>query len=310
MSSNENMKDRFQGILPAIVTPLDENGEFAPGVFERLLAHVYEAGTHGVYVCGQTGEGLLQSVTMRQQVAEVAVRCSPPGKLVIIHVGAARLPDAIQLARHAERIGASAVSSLPPAGDYNFAELRHYYQQLAGASGLPFLVYYFPSLCQAIATLDQILELCEIPRVVGLKFTDYDLYKLQQIHRCGKVIFSGRDEVFAAGMLMGASGGIGSFYNLVPELFVKVYQCARAGQWEEARCVQEQINELIRIALHFPIVAAIKTVLKWRGFDCGGCARATPEPDGIGGTPAARVFAEERLPWAPYRHPGAARLSA
>ena len=77
MSSSELIKDRFQGILPALVTPMDENGEFAPEVFERLLKHVYEAGSHGVYVCGQTGEGLLQSVAIRQQVAEVAVRCSP-----------------------------------------------------------------------------------------------------------------------------------------------------------------------------------------------------------------------------------------
>lgn len=271
MSSSEHMKDRFQGVLPAIVTPVDENGEFASEVFERLLAHVYEAGSHGVYVCGQTGEGLLQSVAMRQQVAEAAVKGSPKDKLVIIHVGAARLPDAIQLARHAEHMGASAVSSLPPAGHYTFAKLQRYYQELAGASGLPFLVYYFPKLCQAIATLDQILELCEIPHVVGLKFTDYDLYKLQQIDRGGKVIFSGRDEVFAAGMLMGADGGIGSFYNLIPELFLRVYQCARAGQWEEARRAQNQINELIRIVLRFPVVAAIKTLLKWRGFDCGHC---------------------------------------
>jgi N-acetylneuraminate lyase len=271
MSSSEYMKERFQGVLPALVTPVDENGEFAPEVLEGLLAHVYEAGSHGVYVCGQTGEGLLQPVAMRQQVAEVAVRCSPKGKLVILHVGAARLPDAIQLARHAERIGASAVSSLPPAGDYTFTELRHYYRELAGASGLPLLVYYFPNLCQAISTLDQILELCEIPRVVGLKFTDFDLYKLHQIHLAGKVIFNGRDEVFAAGMLMGASGGIGSFYNLIPEIFVRVFECARAGQWEEARRAQDQINELIKITLHFPVFPAIKTMLKWQGFDCGRC---------------------------------------
>jgi N-acetylneuraminate lyase len=271
MSSNETLKDRFQGILPALVTPVNARGEFVPEVFERLLAHLYTAGSHGVYVCGQTGEGLLQSTAMRQQVAEVAVRCSPKDKLVILHVGAPRLPDAIQLARHAEHLGASAVSSLPPAGDYSFAELRHYYQELAGASDLPLLVYYFPSLCQSISTLDQILELCEIPRVVGLKFTDYDLYKLHQIQQCGKVIFNGRDEVFAAGMLMGASGGIGTFYNLIPELFVRVYECARTGQWQEARLAQDQINELIRITLRFPALAAVKTMLKWRGFDCGGC---------------------------------------
>lgn len=117
MSSSESIKECFQGVLPAIITPVDEGGEFVPDVFERLLADIYQSGSHGVYVCGQTGEGPLQSVAMRQRVAETAVKCSPKGKVVIIHVGAPRLPDAIELSRHAERVGASAVSSLPPAGN-------------------------------------------------------------------------------------------------------------------------------------------------------------------------------------------------
>ena len=271
MTSSKESKQRFRGVFPAVVTPFDANGEFAGATFERLLARLYETGVHGVYVCGQTGEGLLQPVSMRQQVAEAAVRCSPKDRTVILHVGAARLADAIQLARHAERIGASAVSSLPPAGNYSFAELRGYYQQLANASGLPLLVYYYPEASRLTVTLDHLLDLCEIPNVVGLKFTDFDLYKLHQIGQSGKVIFNGRDEVFAAGLLMGADGGIGTFYNLVPGLVLKVYLSALSGQWDEARRAQDQVNELIRITLQFPMLSAVKTMLKWQGFDCGPC---------------------------------------
>jgi N-acetylneuraminate lyase len=271
MSSTEHWKECLRGVFPAVVTPFDANGEFAVETFERLLARLYEVEVHGVYVCGQTGEGLLQPVSMRQQVAETAVRCSPKNKPVVLHVGAARLPDAIQLARHAERIGATAVSSLPPAGNYSFPELRLYYQQLAAASGLPLLVYYFPEASRTVVTLDQLLDLCEIPNVVGLKFTDFDLYKLHQISQSGKVIFNGHDEVFAAGLLMGAGGGIGSFYNLVPELFLRIYESARGGKWDEARRAQDQVNELIRITLRFPMLSAVKVMLKWQGFDCGSC---------------------------------------
>jgi N-acetylneuraminate lyase len=271
MSSSKPVEDMFHGVLPAIVTPVDEAGEFAEEVFERLLADVYQVGVHGVYACGNTGEGPLQSASMRQQVAEAAVRSSPKGKTVIIHVGGVRLPEAIQLARHAERIGASAVSALPPAGGYNFRELHQYYQQLAESCDLPFLVYYFPELCRAIETLDHILELCEIPNVAGLKFTDFDLFKLHQVSRAEKVIFNGRDQVLAAGLLMGANGGIGSFYNIIPKLFVDVYACACTGQWEEARRIQDRINELIRITSRFPTVSATKTMLKWQGYECGRC---------------------------------------
>ncbi len=271
MPSSEEWKHRLRGVFPAIVTPFDANGEFAAATFERLLARLYETGVHGVYVCGQTGEGVLQPVSMRQQVAETAVRCSPKDRSVILHVGATRVADAIELARHAERIGASAVSSLPPAGNYSYAELRNYYQRLAEASSLPLLVYYYPEASRLTVTLDHLLELCEIPNVVGLKFTDFDLYKLHQISQSGKVIFNGRDEVFAAGLLMGAWGGIGTFYNLVPELVLGIYESALSGKWDEARRAQDQVNELIRITLEFPMLSAVKTMLKWQGFDCGPC---------------------------------------
>lgn len=271
MSQNEQGKNSFHGVIPAVVTSFDAHGEFAPAPFERLLAFLYEAGAHGAYVCGQTGEGLLQSVETRQRVAEVAVKSSPKGANVIIHVGASRVPDAIQLAKHAARIGASAISSLAPSGKYSFTEVRRYYEQLAQASELPLLVYYFPEVSQTVVSLDEILELCEIPNVVGLKFTDFDLYKLHQISRSGKAIFNGRDEVFAAGMLMGANGGIGTFYSVVPELFLQIYRSALKGDWDEARSAQDQVNELIRITLRFPVFSAVKTMLKWQGFDCGKC---------------------------------------
>lgn len=271
MSPGEEWKRRFRGVFPAVVTPFNTNGEFAVETFERLLARLYATGVHGVYVCGQTGEGLLQPVSMRRQVAEAAVRCTPTSQTVIVHVGAGRLADASELARHAEDIGAGAVSSLPPAGNYNFAELRGYYEQLAEASSLPLLVYYYPEASRLTVTLEHLLEICQIPNVAGLKFTDFDLYKLHQISQSGKVIFNGRDEVFAAGLLMGAGGGIGTFYNLVPELFLQIYRSALSGKWDDARRAQDEVNELIRITLQFPMLSAVKTMLKWQGFDCGPC---------------------------------------
>ncbi len=264
---------KLHGIVAAAVTPFDDNEDFAPQPFERLLERIYSAGAHGVYVCGQTGEGLLQPVEQRKRVAEVALRNSPSDRQVIVHVGAYATRDAIELARHAGRIGVTAVSSLPPIGPYSFAEIRSYYEAIAAASDLPLLVYYFPEVCPAITSTEQILDLCSIPNVVGLKFTDFDLYRLRNIKQSGAVIYNGRDEVLAAGLLMGADGGIGTFYNLVPELFVEVYNRARAGEWEAALAVQDRINPLIRATLRFPAFAAVKQQLKWSGIDCGPCLR-------------------------------------
>jgi len=263
----------FYGILPAVVTPFDDRERFATAAFERLLERLYARGVHGIYVCGSTGEGLLQSVAQRKQIAEVAVRCSPKGKQVILHVGANNTGDAVELTRHAASIGAHAVSSLPPAGGHSFAEIRSYYQAIAEVSEVPVLVYYFPDICPTVSSIEQILELCEIPNVSGLKFTDFDLYTMSILRRHGHVVFNGRDEVLVAGRLMGANGGIGSFYNLVPELFLQVYELTDNGRWKEARAIQDRINELIEIVLRFPSVPAIRTMLAWSGLDCGPCLK-------------------------------------
>jgi N-acetylneuraminate lyase len=259
----------FQGVLPAVITPVDAAGELNTPSLERLLVRLYERGAHGMYVCGQTGEGLQLPLALRERAAEVAVANTPPGGQVVVHVGAPSTADAVRLARHASAAGAQGISSLPPGGAYTFQEVKSYYQAIAAASSVPVLVYYFPDFSAAIRTVDEVFELCAIPNVVGLKFTDFDLYRLSLIQRAGHTILNGRDEVFAAGMLMGAHGGIGSFYNLVPELFVSVYNDALAGRWAEARATQDRINDLIRAVLAFPMMAAIKRLLTWSGIDCG-----------------------------------------
>lgn len=260
---------QLTGILPAIVTPLDRRGRFNPDSFAKLIDRFYQAGADGIYVCGHTGEGLVQSVAQRKLVAEEAVRCSPRDKQVIIHTGAHSTDDAVELTAHASKLGVAAISSLPPAGFYSVAEIQDYYRRLAAASSVPFLVYYIPDMCPSLTTADQIGELLRIPGVVGLKYTDFDLYKMMLLKQMGAVIFNGRDEVMAAGLLMGADGGIGSTYNVFPELYTQLFRLTRQGQWDEAARVQREINERIRVLLRFPLVPAIKQILTWRGIDCG-----------------------------------------
>jgi N-acetylneuraminate lyase len=262
----------LKGILPATITPFDDNGRFAAKVFEQLLDRLYAAGVHGVYVCGTTGEGMLQSRRQREAIVEVAVASTPPGRQVVAHVGAASLDEARELAVHAAKAGAHAISSLPPlSASFSFPQVRAYYESLAQASDLPLVVYYFPEICSSISTADQLESLCALPNVIGVKFTDFDLYKMSQVVRPDRCVFNGRDEVLTAGLLMGANGGIGTFYNLVPELFVGIYNAAEAGEWEQARAIQRQVNALIRLTLRFPLFPAVKQILEWSGLECGAC---------------------------------------
>ncbi|MBL8238620.1 MAG: dihydrodipicolinate synthase family protein, partial [Bryobacterales bacterium] len=53
------------GVLPALLTPMDAEGVFVPAMMEKLCGSLYAAGVDGLYVCGQTGEGLQQPVAQR-----------------------------------------------------------------------------------------------------------------------------------------------------------------------------------------------------------------------------------------------------
>jgi N-acetylneuraminate lyase len=276
----------IRGILPATITPLDDRGRFAPAIFERLLDRLYSTGVRGVYVCGTTGEGMLQPIEQRKAIVETAVACTAKGRHVVVHVGAATLDEAIALSSHAAKTGAHAISSLPPlSGQFSFAEVFQYYETLAAASELPLIIYYFPDVSASISTADQLESLCALPNVLGVKFTDFDLYKMSLVARPGRSVFNGRDEVLAAGLLMGATGGIGSFYNLLPELFVEIYTAATTGRWEEARVAQQRANLFIRTTLQFPLLPAVKQILTWSGLDCGAClpprAPLTAEQQGL-----------------------------
>lgn len=264
----QSKETRLGGIFPALLTPLHENDTVNANSLEKLLERVCRAGVDGVYVCGSTGEGVSLPEPQRRKVAEIAVR-NLAGKQVIVHVGSQSLDESVRLAEHAERTGAAAVSCIRPAGaDYN--EMLAWYRTLAGSTGLPFLAYYFPASAGGPLNIDQLSEICRIPGVRGVKFTDYDLYTLSLLAREGKLVFNGRDEVLAAGLLMGACGGIGSIYNLMPEWFVQLNRLALAGNWSEARASQDLINNLIRVLVRYPFPLVLKQVLTWEGIECGG----------------------------------------
>lgn len=257
------------GVFPALVTPLKADGSVNVNALEKLLDRVYSAGVDGVYVCGSTGEGMLLGEAERREVVETAVRHSPHGKHVIVHVGARKLEIAQRLAKHAESSRASAVSCIRPPG-ITHDEILEWYSVLATSTSLPFLAYYFPALTGEALTVEQLIAICQIRGVSGIKYTDYDLYTLSLLARDGYNIFNGRDEVLAAGLLMGACGGIGSIYNLVPKWFVELRKQAARGDWAAARATQDRINDLLRVLLRFPFLSALKRVLTWEGIDCGG----------------------------------------
>jgi len=268
---------KFARVWPALVTPLTADDHINIEVTRRLVDDLIAAGVHGFYVCGGTGEGILLSTDSRKLMAETVLAQAKGRVPVIVHVGAAATADAMELAAHAQRLGADAVAAIPPFYyGVGFQAIKEHYQLIASASELPLYLYYIPGSTGVTLTAAQMWELCQIPKVAGFKYSAYDLYTLERILDLGKGrlnVFSGPDEIFASCLEVGVDGAIGSTYNFLPRHFIRLYEAARAGDWARVRELQTQGNRVIEVYLKHGGLATIKDIMAMQGYDCGHCRR-------------------------------------
>ncbi|MDZ4800444.1 MAG: dihydrodipicolinate synthase family protein [Bryobacteraceae bacterium] len=261
---------KIQGIIPAVLTPFVPSG----GVdFDRFHAHVdrlYRAGVDGIYVGGNAGEWYAMSLEERKALAAAAVSASRGRGLALVHVGAARIEDSIELARHAEDLGADGISSLPPyTQGWSMPEVRCWFERLAGATDLPFLIYYFPRLTGG-ATGESFFEAMRpVGRIAGYKFTDMNLFDLGLLLEGPYTVLNGHDPNLSAALRMGADGGIGSFYNIAADFAVAMLRANRSGDAAGAERIQAQLNRTIRIVRGYRLIPALKHICGLQGFDQG-----------------------------------------
>lgn len=262
----------FSGVMSALVSCVDEDGRVYEADMRRLMEWHLRAGLSGFYLCGGTGEGPVLQAETRMRIAEIAKDAVGGRARLIAHVGAVDLKTAIKLAKHAGEIGLDAVSSVPPFFyHYGEKEISNYYRAIADASGLPVLMYASP-LSGINITWDMVDRLMDVPGMIGLKWTSYDYFTMHRIRelRGGNInVINGPDECLLCGLLMGADGGIGATYNVMPKLFSQIYDNFKAGNLEAAQAAQFKANKLIEILLKFGVVCGIKDMLGMLGYNCG-----------------------------------------
>ncbi|MGI6695429.1 MAG: dihydrodipicolinate synthase family protein [Christensenellales bacterium] len=267
---NSNVK--FNGVMSALVSCIDEHENINEDAMRRLMAWHLKEGFTGFYLTGGTGEGPVLQKETRKRIAEIAKDAVGDQAKLIAHVGAIDLKTASELARHAGKIGLDAISSVPPFFfHYGEQEIADYYKALADASGLPVLMYASP-LSGVNITWDMVDRLMDIPNMIGLKWTSYDYFTMHRIKslRGGNInVINGPDECLLCGLVMGADGGIGATYNVMPKLFAEIYRHFHAGDIPAAQAAQFKANKMIELLIRFGVVCAIKEILSMIGYDCG-----------------------------------------
>lgn len=270
------MKDisKYQGIIPAFYACYDDNGGISPEKVRSMTRWLMDQGVKGVYVGGSSGECIYQGKEERKLLLE-NVMAEAKGKITVIaHIACNNTADSCELAAHAESLGVDAIAAIPPIYFKlpPHAIAKYWNDMSTAAPNTDFIIYNIPQLAGVSLTVPLLKEMLKNPRVIGVKNSSMPTQDIQMWIDEGALVFNGPDEQLISGLVMGAVGGIGGTYSVMPKLYVELYRCVKAGEMAKALEIQ---NDCCRIIYklcsgHGNMYAMIKETLRRLGCpDCG-----------------------------------------
>lgn len=284
---NTGGRREFKGIFCPNIVIFDGDDKINYREMERYIDWLIEAGIHGLYPNGSTGEFVRLSWQERQDVVKLLCQVNNGRVPVLAGASEANTRDVLKMAEFYAGIGVDAISLVPPFY-YKISDqsLFDYFAEIATLSPLDILLYNIPQFTQELP-LELMERLLPYERIFGTKDSSRDLPRLiNTMHRLRAqrpdyVVLVGCEEILFPSVMMGASGGTIATSGIVPEVIVEIYQRALANEIGRARTLQYRILDLINLMLlgvNFP--EGFKTGVAVRGFDVG--------------PPRASMSAEER----------------
>ncbi len=275
---------KYQGIIPAFYACYDDEGKVSRERTKALTEFFVKKGVKGLYVGGSSGECIYQSVAERKEILE-AVMDVAKGKLTVIaHVACNNTADSCELAAHAESLGVDAIASIPPIY-FHLPEhaIAQYWNDIsAAAPNTDFVIYNIPQLAGVALTMPLFKEMLKNPRVAAVKNSSMPIQDIQMFKMEGGenfAVFNGPDEQLIGGLAIGADGAIGGTYGVMPELYLKIFELCKAGDYAAARKIQYAADAIIyaMCACRGNLYAVMKAIMKIReGLDIGSVRKPLP----------------------------------
>jgi 4-hydroxy-tetrahydrodipicolinate synthase len=259
------------GILTAMVTPFDANGDVDEDATVRLMGHLLENGSDGLVVAGSTGEAATLTDEEKAQLWELAVSETPDDAFIVAGTGTYDTRHTVELTERAHEAGVDAMLVVTP---YyvkpNRRGLHAHYEAAAAATDRPIILYNIPSRTALDMPNDLLAELAEIDNVQAVKQARYeDLAPID-----GLDLLAGNDDVLARVLDIGGTGGILVASHLVGREMRRMIDepDARAGLHESLQDVYEALTVTTN-----PI--PIKAALNLAGHSVGGLRLPLVEAD-------------------------------
>jgi N-acetylneuraminate lyase/4-hydroxy-tetrahydrodipicolinate synthase len=263
----------FEGIIPPLVTPFKNDGKLNEEGLRALVNFLTEKGISGFFICGTYGTGPAMTTEERKRTAEVVVDSAKGKAKVIVHVGSSNIDTVLDLAKHAEDVGADAVASVPPYYyAYDDESILEFFKGLISKVRIPVFVYNNPARSGNPIKPSLLSRLAD-EGVAGIKDSCFDLVKfyefLTTVHKKGFEFIIGTEALLVPAYLAGSRACISGLANVFPEINVKAFNLLREGKYVEATKVQLDIIRLREVMHLFPTYPAIFEALRLRGIDVG-----------------------------------------
>ncbi|MBO5129734.1 MAG: dihydrodipicolinate synthase family protein [Oscillospiraceae bacterium] len=265
---------KYEGIIPAFYACYDAEGKVNPAAVRELTQYYIDKGVQGLYVGGSSGECIYQSKEERKVVLEEVMKVAKGKLTVIAHIACNNTADSQELAAHAESLGVDAIASIPPIYFKlpPHAIAKYWNDMSAAAPNTDFIIYNIPQLAGVSLSVPLLKEMLKNPKVIGVKNSSMPTQDIQMWRDEGAIVFNGPDEQLISGLVMGATGGIGGTYGAMPELYVELYRCVKAGELAKALEIQNECCRIIykMCSTHGNMYGVIKEILRRNGGpDCG-----------------------------------------
>ena len=256
----ENFK--WEGVMPAITTQFDADGNLSLAAFKNNLSHQIKAGVHGIILGGTLGEASTLTLDEKKILLEITL-AQVEGKIpVIMNIAEQSTVEAIQVAKTAEANGADGLMLLPPMR-YKATddETVAYFSAVAEATQLPIMIYNNPVDYKIEVTLEMFQALAKHKNITAVKESTREVTNVtRMINHFGDrfKILCGVDTIAMECLLMGASGWVAGLVDAFPEETVAIYTYCKAGEWEKARAVFRWFLPLLELDISPQLVQNIK----------------------------------------------------
>jgi 4-hydroxy-tetrahydrodipicolinate synthase len=241
-----------EGIFPALVTPFTDDGKSVEEERLRILVNrCIELGVHGVVPCGTTGEFTNLTMEEKKRVIKVVIDEVNGRVPVIAGTGASGTAEALEITKYAKDAGATAALIVTPfylkPADRGIYE---HYSTIASQVDLPIILYNIPQCTGLPLPWQMVEDLAQIPNIVAVKDSSgqlsFILAVLEKVRDKINVL-CGHDEVVVAALAAGCSGAILASANVIPDIWVQIYNHVKKGELQQARELQYKVQKIARI---------------------------------------------------------------